>query len=500
MVLDIFRFQQSLLWVALVLPWISPWAAGPSPGVMPWLVTLACVGLIAMLYERSISIPADAVARAWLLAAAISSCAGLLQYLGLGNSGLPWLNATEMGEAFANLRQRNHFATLTSIGMMCLYWYVAPLAGRQHRSNRQKVVACAIAALLAWGNAASSSRSGMLELLVLSGLAWLWGGWRQQQIRRLLTVALASYGLATVCLPLLVGWDPFGHGMLERIRNEDVTCGSRLTLWSNVLHLISLRPWQGWGWGALDYAHFMTLYDGPRFCEILGNAHNLPLHLAVELGLPVAVLVCGAITWLVGRAKPWRETDPTRQFAWGVLALIAVHSMLEYPLWYGPFQMAAGLSIGLLLWSPHAAPTRTSAVSAHGLRAVSLALLIAVSYAAWDYHRVSQIYLAPEQRAAAYREGTLEKIRDSWLFRDQVRFAELTLTPLTPENASQLNAMAHELLHFSPEASVVEKLIESALLLGRDDEAKVFAKRYQAAYPEAYARWRAVRQPLIERK
>ena len=84
---------------------------------------------------------------------------------------------------------------------------------------------------------------------------------------------------------------------------------------------------------------------------------------------------------------------------------------------------------------------------------------------------------------------TLEKIRGSWLFREQVRFAELTLTPLTADNAGQFNAMAHELLHYSPEAPVVEKLIESAILLGRDEEARLFLERYRAAYPAAYARW-----------
>lgn len=476
--------------VLLVLPWLDPFAPGPSPAVMPWLVTLTCLVLLMLWFTPCQIGNPGIVVVAWLVAASISCIMGLLQYFGVSEQFDPWVSTTNIGEAFANLRQRNQFATLTNIGLVSLLWLVMQSAGRQSRPALNEAVQLFVAVLLVCGNAASSSRTGMVELLVLCGLAWLWGGWQQPQVRRLLTVALATYGLATVCLPLLVGWDPFGHGMLERIRHEDVTCGSRLILWRNVMHLISLLPWQGWGWSELDYAHFMTLYNGPRFCEILGNAHNLPLHLAVELGLPVAVLVCGAMVWLVGRAKPWRETDPTRQLAWGVLALIAVHSMLEYPLWYGPFQMAAGLSLWLLWRRPQAVPPpRMSAVLAHGLRAVAVALLLAVSYAAWDYHRVSQIYLAPEQRMAAYREGTLEKIRDSWLFRDQVRFAELTLTPLTPQNAQQLNAMAHELLHFSPEARVVEKLIESALLLGRDDEARAFMQRYRAAYPQAYAQW-----------
>lgn len=428
---------------------------------------------------------------AWLAAGLLSALLGLLQYFGLSTSLAPWVNGARVGEAFANLRQRNQFATLSNIGLMSLFWFVAKAKGRLTWEGVNGAATLVAAVMLAWGNAVSGSRTGLLELSVMAVLLGLWGYWREVRIRQLGVVVLLAYGIAAmVVLPMMASWGVSGHGILERISRGDPLCSSRLTLWRNVMHLISLHPWQGWGWGELDYAHFMTLYNGPRFCEILGNAHNLPLHLAVELGLPVALLVCGALVWLVVRAKPWRETDPTRQLAWGVLALIAVHSMLEYPLWYGPFQMAAGLSLGLLWRRPQAVTLpRMSAVSAHGLRAVAVTLLLAVSYAAWDYHRVSQIYLAPEQRMAAYREGTLEKIRDSWLFRDQVRFAELTLTPLTPQNAQQLNAMAHELLHFSPEARVVEKLIESALLLGRDDEARAFMQRYRAAYPQAYTQW-----------
>jgi hypothetical protein len=190
------------------------------------------------------------------------------------------------------------------------------------------------------------------------------------------------------------------------------------------------------------------------------------------------MLLCGGGAWWVWRAKPWRETDATRQLAWGVLAVIGLHSLLEYPLWYGPFQMAVGLCL-MLLWG------RQVKLRSNGVGWVALMLLCGVSYAAWDYHRISQIYLPLEQRSAAYREHTLEKIKSSWLFQNQVLFAELTITPLTQDNAQRLNSLAHEVLHYSPEARVVEKLIESARLLGREDEAQFFEKRLRAAYPKA---------------
>ncbi len=90
--------------------------------------------------------------------------------------------------------------------------------------------------------------------------------------------------------------------------------------------------------------------------------------------------------------------------------------------------------------------------------------------------------LAPQDRDAAYREGTLAKIGDSWLFRNQVRFAELALTPLTRDNARWTFNTATALLHYSPEPVVIEKAIESAVMLNLDDEALAHLARYRAAF------------------
>ena len=186
--------------------------------------------------------------------------------------------------------------------------------------------------------------------------------------------------------------------------------------------------------------------------------------------------------------------------AWGVLAVIMLHSMLEYPLWYGPFQVAFGLCV-CILWPVADVQAGTSGrfIRMATLR-ISLigALLASIAYVAWDYHRISQIYLAPQARDAAYRDDTLEKIRESRLFKNQVRFAELTTTPLTRSNAEWTFQTAGDLLHFSPEPRVIEKLIESAVMLGRDDEAMFHLVRYRAAFPADHAKWRnrnSLREP-----
>jgi hypothetical protein len=281
--------------------------------------------------------------------------------------------------------------------------------------------------------------------------------------------------------------------MFARLRDGAPACSSRWLLWSNVLHLIAQKPWLGWGWNELDFAHYAMLYNGPRFCEILDNAHNLPLHLAVELGMPVAVLVCGGIAWWTWRRRPWSESDPTRQMAWGILAVIGLHSMLEYPLWYGPFQMTAALCV-MLLWSrekpasnPKYEPNRPLAQVIYSL--IAIILIACSTYAMWDYHRISQLYMAPQDRDPAYADDTLGKARKSWLFSNQVQFAELTTTPLSRDNAQWTFDTASALLHYSPEPRIIEKVIESAVMLDRDDEATVHLARYKAAFPKEHAAW-----------
>lgn len=488
-----------LITLFATLPWLSPFAPGPSPAIVPWLVTLAAIaGLILLTALRAKSAEADVLpapqwtkhaALSWVLAGSVSSVIGLLQYFDMAAALAPWVNQSSLGEAFANLRQRNQFASLTNIALVALVWVVVT-----HRFDRcHQWLVWLVAGLLAAGNAASSSRTGLLQLVFLCVMCWLWGSWREPMGRRTLLTAALVYWVAALALPWVAGLDLMGHGMVARLRDGESVCGGRLTLWSNVVHLIWQKPWLGWGWGELDYAHYITLYPGARFCDILGNAHNLPLHLAVELGIPSALAICVGVAWLVWRARPWHETDPTRQMAWGVLAVIMLHSMLEYPLWYGPFQMAFGLCVWML-WP---ASRELAAGSPQHFRAgpvsrlvVGAALLAAIAYAAWDYHRVRQIYLAPQARALAYRDNTLDKIRGSWFFRNQVHFPELTTSALRRENAQWSSDTATALLNYSPEPRVIEKVIESAVMLGHDDKALFHLVRYRAAFPGEYEKWR----------
>jgi hypothetical protein len=453
---------------------------------------------------------------------------GLLQYFDVSRDWAPWVNQPGLGQAYGNLRQRNQFATLCSIGLCALVWWAQRPAAPQasHASPWWGGAVLAAAALLGAAVAASGSRTGFLQLVVLALLLAWWArkngaasapmplrGLRRQ--RWVVPTALVAYLLAALLLPRLAGVD---GSVFDRLQESSAQCQSRLNLWRNVLYLIAQKPLWGWGWGELDYAHFITLYDAPwaglRFCEILDNAHNLPLHLAVELGLPVALFLCAALVGWLWRQAPWREAVLERQLAWAVLAVVGVHSLLEYPLWYGQFQVAALLAVWLLRSFPGAgeggaaggtvltfmfgarrSPKHESSSTLNVARwgwpaaLAGVAIALACAGALWSYWQVSQPYLAPEQRAPQFRQQSWTQLRENHLFSDQVDFAELAVTPVTSQTAPRLFALGEDLLHFSPEPLVVQKLLQSAKVLGKDAEVDFYARRFKAAFPDAYAEW-----------
>jgi len=60
----------------------------------------------------------------------------------------------------------------------------------------------------------------------------------------------------------------------------------------------------------------------------------------------------------------------------------------------------------------------------------------------------------------------------------------VTVSPVTPQNASQMLMASQDMLHYSPERRVVLKLIESARLAGQEDLARWHEARLQTVLKE----------------
>lgn len=477
-----------VLWLAASLMWVPQVVDRALTAGL--VASLMCVWLMVAVGRRA---AVDEPLLYWLVvglltAAVISAVLGMLQYLGFARELSPWVNQPLKGDAFANLRQRNQFASLTSLGLVALLGWLAARAKAQSMTTRCWLIAVVLLNVLAAGVACSVSRTGAVQWVLVGVLmaAWSWRSAKQEPrfgtglvwlaISAPLLVAVWSVLMPWLALQTTGEW---GASMILRVTGQAqdyAACGGRRVLWSNVLTMIAQHPWLGWGWGETDYAHFMTGYSSMRFCDMLDNAHDFPLHLALEFGVPFAVAVMALIGLWVLRRTPWREHHPWRVMAWCLMLVLGLHSLLEYPLWYGPFQMTLGFAIGLLWASPKA---QAKQETQEGPMLVAALLFIGCLYVAWDFNRVGQIYRQAVSRDAAYRDNPLHHAKQSWLFKNQADFAELTTQNVTQDNAAELYSQSVRLMHYSPEERVVQRVIDSGKLLGHEDQVQALTARLE---------------------
>lgn len=480
-------------WVCVALvafPWFWPLLFGPLPAMGPDLAAWVCAALLLGCLPMDESRVTWIVVRGLLLAAVGNSLLCMLQYFDLEDDFFPWIVSTLPGRVLANVHQVNMLATLLAIGLLCI-WHLWR-EGLMKRPAVELWAAIILAAL-----AATASRTGLLHLVGIFVLLCIWHPGHLRRVALVAAVAVLFYAFMSLLLPWLL-WVARGIGadrdILSRF-GEAALCHSRLVLWGNMLELISLKPWSGWGSGGLLYAHYITPYEGQRFCEKLSNAHNLPLHMMVVFGIPLAILMMLLVLAFLFRLKPWAETRPAAQLGWSTLGLIGLHSMLEYPLWFGGFQLLGGLAVMLVFMGRRAQQTpqhvhSRAVMMSGGMRTFAAAIAVSLlGFLSWDYLKVSQLYLPEALRLERYKTDTFEKARGTLLFQEHVLIAQVVQSDITSQNAEPMLHGALQSLRIAPDPRIIEKVIKVAAFLGRTDLVQLHAERYRASWPAQFDKW-----------
>ena len=208
-------WQKTLLLALLLLPWLNPFAPGPSPQVLPLLISWGCLAGVLVFWPV---VSARQIALGWLLAGLLSTAIAICQYFGVAGIFAPWMSLTEPGNVYANLRQRNQFASLTGIALVATTWFVLHT---KEKPQNQRLLGLA-AVLLGIGNALSASRTGLVQFICLSCLAALWPMWRTRQVVRVLLLAWVGYLFGSLVLPYLNLSSALHQGIFSLRRRKPV--------------------------------------------------------------------------------------------------------------------------------------------------------------------------------------------------------------------------------------------------------------------------------------
>ena len=426
------------------------------PGALPMGLALSGLG---MLLAAGLLLLGGAAARAgpralplfalfcggWVVAGVLNAAIGALQVFAPGFPDGQWIARSGLaGRAVGNMRQPNHLSSL-------LLWAAIALVPLLELGRLRRGLGRGLFVLMCFAVVLTASRTGVLGI----GLLALWGLLDRRlsrPTRALLLLAPLFYALAWAGLAAWAEMSRHAFGGETRLAEADLS-GSRFGIWANTLELIRRQPWTGVGFGEFNLAWSLTPFPG-RPTAFFDHTHNLPLQLAVELGLPLAALVLALLVAALWRA--WRlasrQADAaaavTQRSAWMMLLLIALHSQLEYPLWYAYFLLPTAWLFGYALGRPAAEPA-APAVAATGRPARALfvggvLLVIGSALALVDYIRVALIFAPP--RDGSTLEQRIAEGRRSWLFAHHAAYAAATVDDAVPADDRAFAEAPHYLM------------------------------------------------------
>lgn len=334
--------------VLVVLQLLAGWIAFPQQGLLAvlYLAWAASLAVLAATLRRELGLERVVTTLAWFLAiGAVLNCAiGLAQQFETYGPFGRYVISPSRNRLWGNLAQPNHLADYLALGLASV--------GHLFATRRMHALLSMLAALLAiYVMIHTGTRAVLLYLIaMLAAAAWL--AWRSPQPggRRLLAFAvlcLAAYVLMPFALREL-GPTLHSPGTWARWQAEALTHDLRGRLWSAAWQMFVQSPLMGQGFRTYAYQFFLLNPDLPPgpVGGFQDHAHNLPLQLMAEFGLAgLAALAIAAWAWAAGLGRP--HGGAAAGWLLGVAAVLALHSLLEYPLWYAYFLGPAALVLGL---------------------------------------------------------------------------------------------------------------------------------------------------------
>lgn len=401
-----------------------------------------------------------------------------------------------VGSAVGNMRQPNHLASLlmwACVGAVWLEqggWLARRLGGAMAGT-------CALYVLLflfVFCVLLSGSRTGWIGIALLV----IWGAidWRlAPRVRIALGSTAVMFAISWGLMDLYAALGDHAFRAQSRLSGEGAGSPTRLAILANALGLLARYPLTGSGWGDFNLAWTLTPFPD-RPVAFFDHTHNLEMQLLVEMGLPLGLLTLVLLAWGLVLGL-WRAVwgGPAGHCAGMLVAMIGVHSQVEYPLWYAYFLLPAALAYGLCWSGKRAGDEPESEALARAdagplprrpaLVVLGLAITAAVPLVVIDYLRIVHIYAPPS--SAASLDDRIAAGQRSPLFALQADYAEATVQPPGAVALEASRRTGHHLI----DTRLLMSWAKSLNAVGETDKARYLVQRLREFRNAASEDWLA---------
>jgi len=396
-------------------------------------------------------------------------------------------------ESYGAISQPNHFADFTALAITSLIYLY----------TKGRFSTAFFTLMLTWFLlmlAVSGSRSSWLYLIATAILALVMQVKSMQQNRN----SASTRNLVYICLATLpafalihlftnyVAPDGLFNLSTDRIVNgiNIDTPSARLQIWYDSLRLFWQSPWLGIGAGEINIASFLLL-DTPSamaYKSIFEHAHNLFLHLLTEMGIGAFLIVLVSLAIWMYKFK-WRELNPETWWLITLLAILGIHSMLEYPLWYAYFLGIAAILLGagdekiIVINTAHVSGKLIARLTRYGLAIVLLLGALNLGSMLIAHMKLTDSINQPANVAIDKQKEQLD-----WIYRYTLLspYAELMYAVSADMEHGDINrqiALNQSAIDFRPFSKICYQQVALLKLKGEDLNAKNLLKRTLMVYP-----------------
>jgi 4-amino-4-deoxy-L-arabinose transferase-like glycosyltransferase len=218
---------------------------------------------------------------------------------------------------------------------------------------------------------------------------------------------------------------------------------------------------------------------------VCNHAHNIVLQLLAETGIAGAVLFAGAAALVL---SDLRRAEFGMEWWWllALLAVLGIHSLLEFPLWYAYFLGIAALLAGL--GSQRAVRVRHTGAARAVAALFVLSGALNVAAVLGPYREFERLVFDPNGRAARAMTdgkfaGALTRLRREPVLAPYVELALALGMEVSSERLGEKLEINTRALHFAPAYPVA---LRQSMLLALAGEAAAAAhqlERVARAYP-----------------
>jgi O-antigen ligase len=397
--------------------------------------------------KREFGLPKVVSALAWavFIGGVLNILIVVLQISGVGPASL--IIPHHQANNGANLSQVNHLANYLGLALGSLiYLYIT--------AQIKPKLAILFAILLLFPIALTGQRMGWLYVLILAIGGWLATRKFSQTAHHLkpwlLLLLIPAFIAVQYIIPLL----PISG--LPLMPSQKVVAGFqgasiRLELVKEAWQIFLANPLLGIGFAQFGWQDFKLAETFNQHVGWYHHTHNIVLHLMVEAGLVGGLLMVVGAVYFIGNARRVGLT-PERFWIYALLAVLAIHSSLEYPLWYAYFLGIAAIILGLgdekfIEWKMDLGPIAIGSVILFG--AISLVNIGTHYYKLEDWFDRGQANkIKPAEMDAMLDEMLV--IRNQSLLAPYIDFVVLRMLPNVPELLSHKLAISTQVIKFIP--------------------------------------------------